>query len=84
VSHRAKGLAIVMLWILIPFMVLAGPTSLEQAVDKVKAQAGGKVLKAETLQTQPPYHRIKVLSKSGKVYIFKVNSETGKVARVGK
>lgn len=50
--------------------------SLDQAVQKIKQQTGGRVLSAKTIAKGGKYtHVIKVLLPSGKVRIFKVNAQ---------
>ena len=55
----------------------SGP-SLDQAVQQVRAQTGGRVLSAETVrQGSGRVHRIKVLLPSGHVKIFHVDAGSG-------
>lgn len=50
--------------------------SLDQAVQKIKQQTGGRILSANTVQKSGKrIHKIKVLLPSGKVRIFKVNAQ---------
>lgn len=50
--------------------------SLDQAVQQVRAQTGGRVLSAETIsQGGRPVHRIKVLLPSGHVQIVHVDAD---------
>jgi uncharacterized membrane protein YkoI len=49
--------------------------SLDQAVQQIKQQTGGRILSAKTVgRTGNKKHVIKVLLPSGKVRIFKVNA----------
>jgi len=50
--------------------------SLDQAVQKIKQQTGGRILSAKTIAKGGKHtHVIKVLLPSGKVRIFKVNAQ---------
>jgi len=52
--------------------------SLDEAVERVRRQSGGRVLSAETVRrNHRVVHRIKVLLPSGHVRIFHVDAEAG-------
>lgn len=54
--------------------------SLDQAVNKVRRQYGGKVIKAETRERDGnPVHYIKLLSGDGKVRTVRVDGRTGRI-----
>ena len=54
--------------------------SLDQAVNKVRRQFGGKVIRAETRERDgKPVHYIKLLSGEGKVRTVRVDGRTGRI-----
>lgn len=55
--------------------------TLEQAVNQVQQETGGKILSASTVRRgrNAFEHRIKVLTPSGHVRVVTVNTEAGKV-----
>jgi hypothetical protein len=51
--------------------------SLQQAVEKVERETGGKVLAAETVTVgQQQIHRIKVLTRDGQVRVIQISSDS--------
>jgi hypothetical protein len=51
--------------------------SLQQAVEKVERETGGKVLAAETVSVgQQQIHRIKVLTRDGQVRVIQISSDS--------
>lgn len=54
--------------------------SLNQAVEMVRQQSGGRVLAAETVrQGDRQVHRIRVLVREGQVRVYRVDAETGRI-----
>jgi uncharacterized membrane protein YkoI len=52
--------------------------TLDQAVDKVRAKFGGKVIKASTRQKNGrPVHSIKILGENGRVRTVRIDGLTG-------
>ncbi len=81
---RLRHLFIALLLILALTPSLAGadqpPVSLNQAVEMVRQQSGGRVLAAETVrQGDRQVHRIRVLVREGQVRVYRVDAETGRI-----
>lgn len=56
-----------------------GEISLEEAVEQVRAETGGRILSAETVQSQGRrVHRIKVLTPDRRVRVVNVDAATGR------
>ncbi|MCC5811481.1 MAG: PepSY domain-containing protein [Ectothiorhodospiraceae bacterium] len=54
--------------------------SLNQAVEMVREQSGGRVLRAETVQQgDRQVHRIRVLVQEGQVRVYRVDAATGRI-----
>ena len=55
-----------------------GGMSLNQAVQQVQRETGGRVLSADTVnQGGRSVHRIKVLTSSGQVHVMTINARSG-------
>jgi uncharacterized membrane protein YkoI len=54
---------------------------LEEAIQRVRQQSGGKVLRAETKRGKGrTVHRVRVLSDDGRVRTYEVDAATGRIS----
>ncbi len=63
-----------------PPLLAQQSVSLNQAVEMVREQSGGRVLRAETVrQGDREVHRIRVLVREGQVRVYRVDAATGRI-----
>jgi hypothetical protein len=68
------------------FVLNAGGLSLERAIDRVKSRKKvGRILSAASVTVNGhEEHRVKILTKGGRVKVIRINAATGKTIRNGK
>lgn len=62
-----------------PILLARSGITLDQAVSKVRAKTGGRILSAKKVDNAQVVYVIKVLMTTGQVKVFRVNAETGKI-----